>query len=359
MFSRDRVIRALNHRPLDRAPRDLWLSPGLDTERPDEVAEINARFPSDFLHLQAKSPDGKRTKRSPQASEPHTDAWGCTWRATDRVANNVIDGTFMGGTLTELIGSPLANGLDAAGYEPPTELLDPARFLSVNPLCEASGRFALVSSSVRPLDRLRQLRGPEEAVKELCDESPSLRGLVTKVHDFFRREIELWAKTQVDGVVLGDDLTWVSTARRNETIWRSIFKPLYREYCDVLHRHDKFVFFRSEGPSGEDRGEICSEVLKDLVDIGVDAIHAHWSSGEFEKLALRYRNRVTFWGGLDLTKVAPFSCNEIREAVFRMRKAADYGAGGVISQIFWGRQVSLQNVATFFEQWLIPLAVTV
>ena len=205
---------------------------------------------------------------------------------------------------------------------------------------------------MRPLDRLRQLRGPETAVSELCDGNQELRALLAKLHEFFRKEVELWAETQVDGVVLGDDLAWVAASRAHLKIWRSLFKPLFQEYCAVLHRHDKFVFFLCEGTSGE--------ALDDLVEIGVDAVHAQWPQEEFEKHAARHRGRVTFWGGVEQRKVEPPSqCGDIREAVFRVRKALDFGAGGVISQVSWGSHIPLRSIVTFFEQWLIALSVTI
>ena len=236
----------------------------------------------------------------------------------------------------ELIGSPLAGGADLAAYEVPAGLLDPARFAKTNPICQGTGLFTLASSEVRPLDRLCQLRGPETVHCELCDGNRGLGELLSKMHGFFGKEVEHWAKTQVDGVVLGDDLTWVVAARAHLKVWRSLFKPLFREYCAVLHEHDKFVFFLCEGTSGE--------VLDDLVEIGVDAVHAQWPHEEFEKHVARHRGRVTFWGGVERRKIEPPShCGDIREAVFRVRKALDYGAGGVISQVSWGSQTPLRT----------------
>ncbi len=338
MISRDRVIRTLNHQPIDRAPRDLWLLPGLEAVRPDDVAEMNARFPSDMLHLETQWPVGKRCKGESQKAGRFTDAWGCTWQLGDHGAG------------AGLIESPLAGGLGLAAYEPPAELLDPARFSQFNPNCEGTGRFTLADSEVRPLDRLRQLRGPENAVRELCDGNRDLIALLARLHEFFRKEVELWAGTEVDGVVLGDDLAWV--ARGHLKIWRSLLKPLFREYCALLHGHDKFVFFRCEGTSGE--------ALDDLVEIGVDAVHAQWPQEEFEKHAARHRGRVTFWGGVERRKIEPPSqCSDIRDAVFRVRKALDFGAGGVISQVAWGSHIPLGSIVTFFEQWLIALSVTI
>jgi hypothetical protein len=340
MISRDRVIRTLNHQSIDRAPRDLWLLPGMEADRADDVAEMDLRFPSDVLHLETKWPTGKRSKGDPQKAGPYTDAWGCTWQLGDH------------GVMAGLIESPLAGGSDIAKFEPPAELLDPARFAKINPSCEDTGRFTLARSEVRPLDRLRHLRGQDTAVSELCEGKRDLAALLARLHEFFRREVELWAGTQVDGVILGDDLAWAAGSRAHLKIWRSLLKPLFQEYCAVLHRHDKFVFFLSQGTSGE--------ALDDLVEIGVDSVHAPWPHAEFEQHAARHRGRMTFWGGVERKKIEPpCQCGDIREAVFRVRKALDFGAGGVIGQVAWGRHIPLQSIVTFFEQWLVPLSVTV
>jgi hypothetical protein len=340
MISRDRVIRTLNHQSIDRAPRDLWLLPDMTAVRPDDVAELNVRFPSDMLHLETKWPAGRRSKGQTQKAGPLTDAWGCIWQLGEQ------------GAAIGLLASPLADGAAVATYQPPLELLEPARFAKANATCAGTGRFTLASSEVRPLDRLCQLRGAETAVAELCGGNQDLRTLLARLHEFFLQEVELWARTQVDGVVLGDDLAWVAASRANSKVWRALFKPFFQKYCAVLHRHDKFVFFLSDSTTGE--------VLDDLVEIGVDAVHAQWPREEFEKHAARHRGRVTFWGGVERRKIEPpFQCSDIREAVFRVRKALDFGAGGVISQVSWGSHVPLQSIVTFFEQWLINLPVTV
>ena len=340
MIARDRVIRTLNHHPIDRVARDLWLLPDMESGRADEVSEIGARFPSDVLHLDTKWPVGKRSKGHAHKAGSHTDAWGCTWQLGDH------------GTVIGLLESPLTDRSAVATFEPPIELLEPSRFAKVNPICDGTRRFTLARSEVRPLDRLCQLRGREAALAELCEENRELCALLARMHESFLKEIELWGATHVDAVVLGDDLTWVAASPEHLRIWRSSFKPLYQEYCAWLHRHDKFVFFLCDGTAGE--------AVDDLVAIGADAVHAQWPHEEFARHAAKHRGRVTFWGGVERKKVEPPSqCGEIREAVFRVRKALDFGAGGVIGQISWGRHIPLQHIVTFFEQWLIPLPVTI
>ena len=186
----------------------------------------------------------------------------CTWKPAGRASSawNVpgqkrtrtpTHGAALGSwTSTHTLGlvqSPLA-AADVPSYTPPVELLNPARFAEVDPICESTGRFTLAHSQVRPLERLRQLCGAEVAVNGLFNNgNADLCGLLGRLHEFFRKEIELWAKTQIDGVALGDDLGWVGASREHLKMWRSLLKPLFQEYCKVLHDHDKFVFFLSEG----------------------------------------------------------------------------------------------------------------
>ena len=51
----------------------------------------------------------------------------------------------------------------------------------------------------------------------------------------------------------------------------------------------------------------------------------------------------------------PGTAEEFREAVLAVRRALDFGSGGVIAQCQWDSDVRLQTIAAFFEQWLLPL----
>ncbi len=97
MISRDRVIRTLNQQSIDRAPRDLWLVPGLEAARTDDVAEINVRFPGDVLHLETKWPAGKRSQGDHREAGAHSDAWGCTWQLDEHGVGSEADRIAVGG----------------------------------------------------------------------------------------------------------------------------------------------------------------------------------------------------------------------------------------------------------------------
>ena len=336
MTSRDLVINALNHERVERVPRDLWPSPAVEDSRGDELAEIEVRFPRDIVKPDFKYPPGKRASGKPYRAGRYTDAWGCTLHVTRE------------GTAGEPEHPPLADQTRIAEYKPPVELLSGARVSRVNRGCADTSRFVLARTQTRPFERLQLLRGTDAALADLAHGTQGVRDLLAMLHDFFCREMEMWADTDVDGVMFRDD--WGSPDRLlvDPKLWRDLFKPLYHEYCQILHAKDKFAFFHSGGS--------ISSIFGDLVKIGIDAIHSELLLMNVEQLAKRYRGRVTFWGEIDRQHLLPSdNCRQIREAVIRVRKALDFGSGGAIAQCRWDPETPIANIAAVFEQWMLPL----
>jgi len=336
MTSRDLVVSTLNHEPVARVPRDLWTAPEVETTRADELAEVEVRYPTDMIRADFQYPPGKRSKGRPQRAGKFIDAWGCTWRVTERAAS------------CEPLLPPLEKAEQIDKYQPPVEVLEGTKFAPVNRECAATSRFVLGWTDVRPFERLQLLRGCETALADLAHGTTRIRNLLAMLHDFFCREIEIWAESDVDGIVFRDDWGSQQALLIAPEIWRDLFKPLYRDYCKIIHAKDKFALFHSNGD--------ISDIFGDLVKTGVDAIHSELFLMKIEQLAKRFRGKVTFWGELDNQQALPFgSPEEVREAVLRVRKALDFGSGGVIAQLRWGSDVPLKNIMAAFEQWMMPL----
>jgi hypothetical protein len=335
MTSRDRVIRTLNHQPIDRAPRDLWLMQGVESHCAEALAEMNLRFPADIAQIDGKPAAGKRSKAAaPRAGHRQMDAWGCACPTDAQGEPGPAE------------QPPLADAAQMAAYLPPAEMLAAARFAAVNRLCEGSSRFMLVWSDVRPLARMQALRGPEAAIVDLTDGNKVARGLLGRLHEHFRREMELWAGSNVDGVAIHDNLGVPAAPRVTSKLWR-LLKPLYRDYCQALHAQDKFAFFYSKGKIGDLYGE--------LISLGFDAIYAQVPLVDLEQLAANYRGRVAFWVDLGPQRIAPPATHEeIRQEVRRVRKLLDFGSG-VIARCPWGPGTPLRNVVAFFEEWMTAL----
>jgi uroporphyrinogen decarboxylase len=335
MTSRELVIKTLNQEPVPRTPRDLWLSSGEESLRPDELAEMNIRYPSDILTVESPPLHGKRSQGKADKAGELTDAWGCVWHVGNAEA-------------VELKTSPLAEASRIASFRPPAELFDQARFAKANKVCPTTSRFVLAWSEVRPFDRVQMLRGREAAMADLARGTKEIRSLLAMLHESACKELDLWAQSEVDGVAFRDDLGSPDGLLVPGGVWRDVFRPMYRDYCKILHARDKFVFFHCDGD--------VSDIFSDLVKLDIDAIHAQLRLMNLERLAKRYRGRITFWGEIDRQQLQnPGTPEEFRETVLALRRALDFGHGGVIAQCAWDPSVHLQTVVAFFEQWLVPL----
>jgi len=128
-------------------------------------------------------------------------------------------------------------------------------------------------------------------------------------------------------------------------MWRSVLKPLYRDYCDIIHNAGKSVFFHSDGH--------IEAIYDDLIEIGVDALNSQLFCMDIEGLARKYKGRITFWSELDRQHILPFGTSqEVWESVFRVRKALDDGTGGVFAQCTWGQDTAKENIEAAFHAWM-------
>jgi uroporphyrinogen decarboxylase len=164
--------------------------------------------------------------------------------------------------------------------------------------------------------------------------------------------MNLWAASDVDAVHFRDDWGAAQGLLLAPEMWRELFKPLYRDYCDIIHGADKFAFYSSDGD--------ISAIFDDLVEIGVDAIHCQLFAMDMEAMSGGFRNRITFWGDIDRREVLTRGTRqEVAAAVRRLRGALDFGRGGLIAQCQWDPEVPFHNIAAVFESWLTPLPMNV
>jgi len=337
MTSRELVVRTLNHETVSRVPRDLWISPIVESTRAEEVAEMSVRFPSDLEIYQVDLSAGKKSAAKTSKQTEWTDLWGCVWQESENCAP------------AELKHSPLSEAARIAAFQPPPELFDRARFARVNKVCSQSTRFVLARSDVRPFNRFQFLRGAEAAMMDLARATKRSRDLLNVIHEIACNELRHWNETEVDGVLIADDWATPEGLLVAPEMWREIFRPLYREYCKILHEGDKFAFFHSKGN--------IRDIFGDLVKMEFDAINAQLHLMKFDRLVKRYRGQVTFWGGHPDNRLLhePGTSEEFRQTVLATRRELDFGNGGVIAQCQWDSGVRLQTVASFFEQWLAPI----
>jgi uroporphyrinogen decarboxylase len=332
MTPRERAIRSLEFDSPDRAPRHLWTLPGVQSQRADELRAMTEMFPEDFASPPFAYGKAERAQGEPYRRGSYTDEWGCTFE--------VLEDGVVGEVKTPL----LQDWDDLHRVRPPFEILE-ADWNSVSQVRDPADRFILASTTVRPFERMQFLRGTENLMVDIALRPREFFELRDIIHEFFLAELEHWVKTGVDGISFMDDWGSQTSLLISPESWRVLYKPLYREYCDLIHSHGKYVFFHSDGN--------IEEIIPDLVEIGVDALNSQLFCMNLERIASRFKGQVTFWGEIDRQWLLPFGTpDEVREGVRRVRAVLDDGSGGVIAQCEWGLRDPFENIKAVFEAWL-------
>ena len=279
MKSRERVLKTLAFDHPDRVPCDLWALPGAQVDQEDEIAALIGRFPMDIGKPQT-SP-GTNQGASTESIDVGTsvDEWGSVWERSEW------------GVIGEVKQPALDDWSKLAGFQPPWQLVRERSFSEVNRDCEWSDQFMLSAVTARPFERLQFLRGSEELYIDIAEDSTDFRALLAMVHEFYCEDVRGWTETNVDGIFLMDDWGAQQSLLIAPETWRAVFKPLYREYCEMIHAADKKVFFHSDG--------FTEAVIGDLIEVGVDALNAQIFTMDIEALASKYKGKVTFWGEID------------------------------------------------------------
>ncbi|MCL4488632.1 MAG: hypothetical protein M1570_10955 [Chloroflexi bacterium] len=332
MTERDRVKASLTFAKPDRVPRDLWAWPFVILFRRQELDTLTAEFPLDIGSVGSRYGWSEQAITECAKAGTYVDDWGSVWHVSEP------------GLLGEVKVPLLARWEAFDRFEPPWRLIRERDLSKINRECGQSSKFMLSGVSARPFERLQFLRGTEELFVDIANGTREFSGLLKIVHEFYLEDIRSWCKSDVDGILFMDD--WGANDRLliNPAVWREIFKPLYKDYCDEIHAGGKFAFFHSDGN--------IEAIFRDLIEVGIDSINSQLSCMQIDELARLYKSKVTFWGELDQLHLLPFAnTHQIRQAVGRLRSAFDDGSGGVIAQCVWGKDAPMNNIRAVFDAW--------
>ena len=335
MTSRERVVRTLQHREVDRAPRELWALPGVAMFRQAEMDALLEEFPVDFTGPGIRYNQGRRESGTPCVVGTSVDAWGCVWSVKED------------GVIGEIKRAMFADGYEGLSeYEAPWELIEGLDREQVALHCASTDKFVLAGTEARPFERMQFLRGTEDLFCDLALDEPEVYRLRDKLHEFYLAEMRFWASTPVDGVGFMDDWGTQRSLLISPEKWRQFYKPLYRDYCDILHAAGKYAFFHSDG--------FIEAIYPGLIEVGIDAVNSQLFCMDIEKLGREYAGKITFRGEIDRQRLLPFGTEaEVREGVRSAYRALcpNGRLTGVFAQCEWGKNDPAANVRAVYDEW--------
>ncbi len=331
---REVVTRCLTFEYPDRIPRDLWLLPWAEMQFPDRVKDLQQRFPPDIVDAPTVYSPSPRV--SGNAYEPgfYIDEWGSVFTNIQR------------GAIGEVRTPMVRDIADWTQVKPPYETLPGDRASardSVNRQYAATSLFTKAPCCPRPWERFQFLRGTENAMLDVLAPEEGAGELLRLIHEFYLRELEFWVTTDVDAIMFMDDWGAQTQLLVSPPLWRELFKPLYKDYCDIAHAHGKFAMMHSDGH--------IASILDDLIEVGVDALNCQLFCMDMEDLARHGRGKITFWGEIDRQHILPADPDKGRAAVRKVAQHLYLEAGGLIAQLELGLRSNPDTAAAVFEEW--------
>jgi hypothetical protein len=333
--SRELVRRALTFDYPERLPRELWYLPWAQRHVKAGLDRLVAAYPSDFAGAPSGYQPSPRVRGDMFDVGTYVDDWGCIW---ENIQYGVV------GEVKEPI---LADLRDWRSVKPPYETLpaDPtAARDGINRFCGSTDKFVRSGCCPRPWERYQFLRGSQNAFLDVMDPDQGTRDLLRLIHEFYLQELAFWCTTDVDALMFMDDWGAQSQLLVPPRVWRDLFKPLYREYCEQAHAAGKFVFMHSDGH--------IQEVYPDLVEIGVDALNSQLFCMDMSALAKTAKGKLTFWGEIDRQHVLPAANPQVGRTAVRQAAHHLYDrAGGIIAQFELSPGANPDVAMAIFDEW--------
>lgn len=330
MTPREIVHRTLQFASPPRIPRQLWLLPWAEARYPEQVTELRTRFPDDITSTPIPYIDPPRISGDPYLPGTYIDDWGCVFE------------NLQPGIIGEVKKPQLTDwrSVDAVRFPIERHNLDISQ---INAFCRDTDRYVLSGTCPRLFEQLQFIRGTENLLIDLLDRPPELALLITRMREFYVRELEIWAASDVDALSFMDDWGSQRSLLISPALWRELFKPIYKDFIDIAHGAGKAIFMHSDGH--------IFDILPDLIELGLDAVNSQIFCMDVDQLGEQFAGKITFWGELDRQQIIPGGTVADVQAAVRKMYTSLYHNGGLIAQCEFGPGANPENIIAYYEAW--------
>jgi uroporphyrinogen decarboxylase len=333
--SRQRFLTTLEHRPPDRPPVFMTLTPqvaerladavGLPREPPlDSLLSTRISHPRLLTHLgndavgiAACAPPSAPTHRDEEGTL--VNEWGMRFRTV--------------GLYDEFSEFPLAHASTVADVE---------AYLLPDPL--ADGRYHAAAATVRDygsdhlvigdlecamFETAWYLVGLEKLLSDMATDEPYVTALLDRLAALSTRTGLELIRRGADVIWAGDDFGTQERMLMSPAMWRRVFKPRIREM---------FAAFRNAKPDIKLAWHSCGSIvpiIPDFIEIGLDIlnpIQPRAKGMEPRFLKREYGRDLVFFGGLDIQELLPRATpQQVKDEVRRLVDILGEGGGYILA----------------------------
>ncbi len=312
MTPRERILAAIDHKPVDRLPLDYWGTPEATRKlqaalgTPTEDA-LWARLGIDKIRY--VGPTFRGPVRPPEGDMTF-DYWGVAYRPV----------AYHGGQASyqEMCRHPLADfeTIDdiEAGYQWPR-----ADWFDFSTIPEQVGRaagHAIEGGYIAPFYMYANIRGLEQTLVDLAADPDIAHHIIGRICEFlaaYHERLFEAAGGRIDIAQLTDDFGAQNGLLIGVPMFETFFESQYRRFAAMIRHYGARVFHHDDGA--------IMDILPKLDEIGIDVLNPiqwHLPGMDLERLKSGFGGRICFHGGIDNQHVLPFgTTEEVRAEVRR------------------------------------------
>ena len=302
----------------------------------EQLISLLRKYPSDFGPPPSTVPKPEDLP-PPYRSGLNRDEWGTIWHSS-------VDGIH-----GQPVDWPLKNWDRLEEYEFPP-LPDPGEIERLKRSVEerrSKGYFVIIG--FKPgnfFEKLQHLRGYTNLLRDLVTGDPRLSRLADRLLEYCIKSINMALEAKPDAISFSDDWGTQDRLMIKPDLWRSFFKPRYREMFKLVRDHGCYVYFHSDG--------YIIPIIRDLAEIGVNILNPQFSCHKLDELAETVRDRLCVSSDVDRQYILPRgTVSEVKEYVKRVIELFGHGNnGGLICRGEINFDVPLRNVKAMYKAFI-------
>ena len=350
MNSRERILAAINHQPVDRVPTDIWATA-------EVWSNLRARFGSEEEVRHALHIDGIVDVRPAYIGPPlppcpedagldfkiYYGIWGAELQWVDHET-----GRYLEQANYPLAAAQTVADLDAYRW-PSCDWFDCASLRTIAE--KAHAKHAVMCGYMAPVYLHNLLRGMEQSMLDIAAEPEFTHELLRRVCDFeyerHRRMFEA-AAGLIDVAQVTDDLASQTGPLFSLKTYREFYRPHHQRFIKLCREFGIRVFHHDDGG--------MRPFLPDLVEMGIEILNpVQWNCRGMELAALKrdFGKQLCFHGGVENQNILPFGTpEEVRAEVRHCIDAlASDGTGYILAPCHNLQSLTpLENILALYDE---------
>lgn len=346
MTPRERILAAIEHKPVDRIPTDYWgtweatqkLLSGLGLSN---TMDLWKRFDIDkmlgvevpYIGPSLKTNDGT-----------YLDYWGVRMKPVTYADNS--------GTYYEVCGYPIAqyetiDEIEANYTWPKVEWFN---FNTVEEQCRQYPDYAIQSGYMAPFYMYANIRGLEQTLIDLAADEEIAHHILGRICDFlydYHQRLFEAGNGRIDAAEVTDDFGTQTGLMISTEMFDKYFSKQYQRLIKLVKDHNIKVFHHDDGS--------IMPMLPKLVGVGIQILNPiqwHLPGMDLKLLKENFGKDICFHGGIDNQHVLPFG--SVDEVIAEVKTCLDIlasdGTGYILAPCHNIQSITpIENVVAMYE----------